>query len=94
VHPHESSRRTYKPEEERYFSVAGVQALLAERDRAIEGRENANAVSSRLEGQIRAARLLVSGAQGMCSDELPHHEINAQLDKVQRALDGAGGSTA
>lgn len=32
--------------------------------------------------------VLISEAQGMCTDRRPHEEINAQLDKVQRALDG------
>jgi hypothetical protein len=32
-------------------------------------------------------RTLVSEAQGMCTDARPHEEINAVLDRLQRALD-------
>lgn len=33
------------------------------------------------------ASVLISEAQGMCSDRAPHEEINVVLDRAQRALD-------
>jgi hypothetical protein len=41
--------------------------------------------------QGESVSVLISRAQGMCADERPHQEINAVLDRAQRALDSLYG---